>query len=76
MESFQAFTDTSLNINAPVRVLAMDIDGDGKAELFVAQGPDGRSKYQIRCLRPLTVVQVDSFFATNPSFNGGGLFLG
>ncbi|MEI8376153.1 MAG: FG-GAP-like repeat-containing protein [Planctomycetota bacterium] len=72
--SFQAFTDASKS--APVRVVARDIDGDGRAEIFAAHGADGRNNYQVKRFRGLTAQLVDSYFAGNSDFNGGGVFLG
>lgn len=74
LSSFRAFTDVSTM--APVRVVARDIDGDGKAEIFVAQGQDGRNQYQVKRFRALTGRLVDSIFATNVDFSGGGVFMG
>jgi hypothetical protein len=76
LNSFQAFPAKALNPQAPVRVLARDIDGDGKAEVLAAQGTGGKSNYQVRRYKPLNGSLVDAFFATSPDFSGGGLYLG
>ena len=76
LSSFPAFAGPGVNVNAPVRVLARDIDGDGKAEILAAQGPDARSTYQIKRFKPLSAQLVDDLLATCPDFSGGGLFLG
>ena len=72
--SFRAFTDASST--AAVRVTARDVDGDGLAEIFAAQGPNGQNNYQVKRFKALSGALVDSFFATNSDFSGGGLFLG
>ena len=72
--SFQAFTDASMS--APTRVVVRDIDGDGRAEVFAAQGADGRNDYQVRKFRALEGRLVDTIFADCPDFDGGGVFLG
>jgi hypothetical protein len=74
IKSFQAFTD--LSQSAPVRVVARDIDGDGLAEIFVAQGADGRNNYQVKRYKGLTGSLVDACFAGCADFWGGGVWLG
>jgi hypothetical protein len=74
LESFQAFTDRSKS--APTRVVARDIDGDGRAEIFAAQGADGRNNYRMKRFTALNGELVDSYLAGCPDFSGGGMFLG
>jgi hypothetical protein len=76
LRSFRAFPELAGQPQCGIRVLARDIDDDGRAELLVAQCPDSQSNYEIRRFEPLTGKLVDSFFATHPDFSGGGLFLG
>ncbi len=81
LNAFQAFSEAGSNPQAAVRVLARDIDGDGRAEILAAQGPDGTAagsvanSKPIRRFKPLDGSQIDDFFATSPDF-AGGLFLG
>jgi Ca2+-binding RTX toxin-like protein len=72
--SFLVFSDRSKS--APTRVVARDIDGDGRAEIFAAQGADGRNSYQMKRFKALTGQLVDTYFAGCPDFFGGGVFLG
>jgi hypothetical protein len=74
MYSFQAFTDAS-NTSA-IRVAAKDVDGTGKFQVYVAQGTNSGSHYQVRRFRPLTGQLVDAVFADDPGFAGGGLNIG
>jgi serralysin len=72
LNAFQAFPAD----NCGLRVLARDIDDDGRAEVLAAQCPDSPSSYEVRRFEPLTGQLVDSFFARHSDFTGGGLFLG
>ncbi len=81
LKAFQAFPQAGANPQAAVLVLLRDIDGDGKAEVLAAQGPNGTAagtvanSNPIRRFKPLDGSQVDELFANSPDF-GGGLFLG
>ena len=81
LKAFQAFSAAGDNPQAAVQVPLRDIDGDGKAEVLAAQGPNGTASgtvvnsKPIRCFKPLDGSQVDNFFATSPDF-ARGLFLG
>jgi hypothetical protein len=55
--------------NAPVRVAAADINFDGNSELFMAQGPDGRSQ-KIRRAPPAGAL-VDFLMENDPEFRNG-----
>jgi hypothetical protein len=55
---------------APVRVTAVDLDGDGRADRVVtAQGTDGTTR-TIRAFEPLSAKKVDEFFENDPDFCG------
>jgi hypothetical protein len=71
LNSFQAFTDTSSN--AAIRVVLKDVAGTGRASVYVAQGTNSASNYQVRLYQPLTGQLVDKVFAADPDFSGGGL---
>lgn len=64
--------------NAPLRITMRDANDDGRIDLFVMQGQDGRSGYKLKKFEPLTGTLVDAVFATifNPDFAGGGVNLG
>lgn len=70
--SFKAYT--SGNVNAPLRIAAVDPDGADRMMLFVGQGNDGKS-HRIRLFDPLTGRRVDEFVERDPAFEGG-VFLG
>jgi hypothetical protein len=75
LSAFQAYDDRSLN--APVRVAAKDIDGDGIVEVFTGQGTDGHTG---RIKRwglddPLNPSAVD-FLLLDQSPGRPGFFLG
>ena len=54
----------------PVRVAALDLNGDGLADRVVtAQGAGGRSRL-IRSFAPLSGQQVDEFFESHADFSG------
>jgi hypothetical protein len=74
--SFQAFPRPLAKLTAETRVVARDVDNDGRAEVFVTQGPHDPADYEIRRFEPLTGALIDSIFAKHPDFFGGGLFLG
>jgi hypothetical protein len=56
------------------RVGAADATGSGLADLVVGPGP-GSSGPLVRVLDALSLAQLDSFFAYNPSF-ANGIFVG
>jgi hypothetical protein len=72
---FQAFTDAKKN-KAAVHITARDEDGDGKAEIYAAQGQDGRDDYTVAIFNPLTAAIVDRIFASADDFFGGDVNLG
>jgi hypothetical protein len=72
LNKFPAFTDSSNT--ASVHVAVREVFG--KVEILAAQGPDGRNNYQVKRFKALTSELVDSIFATNLGFSGGGLNLG
>jgi hypothetical protein len=76
LHSFQAFPRPFAQLTAGTRVVARDVDNDGRAEVLAAQGPHTPADYEIRRFEPLTGALIDSIFATHPDFFGGGLFLG
>ncbi|MCC7083810.1 MAG: hypothetical protein IT427_02255 [Pirellulales bacterium] len=65
--TFQPFSGNGSN--APLRVAAADINSDGKSELFVAQGPDGRSQTLRR--GPPAGPLVDFLMENDPEFHDG-----
>ncbi len=75
LAAFQAYDDRSLN--APVRVAAKDINGDGMVSVFTAQGTDGRSGRVKRwdLGDPLNPSAVD-FLLLDQSPDWPGFFLG
>lgn len=71
ISSFVAYpsSDTT-SWNAPVRVAAVDNDGDGIVDLIMtAQGSDGTSR-KIRSFEPLSGVLVDEFLEDSSDFMG------
>jgi hypothetical protein len=65
---FRAYT--SGNVNAPLRIAAVDPDGADRVLLFVGQGNDGES-HRIRLIDPLTGKRIDEFMERDPAFDGG-----
>jgi RTX calcium-binding nonapeptide repeat (4 copies)/FG-GAP-like repeat/FG-GAP repeat len=76
LNSFVAFGAASENPNAPLRVTMRDANDDGKADIFVMQGRDGKSNYRLKKFDALSSNLIDSFFASNYDFAGGGVNLG
>jgi hypothetical protein len=52
-----------------VRVGAVDVNGDGKADILTGAGPGGGP--QFNALDGVTLAVLDSFFAYDPNFPGG-----
>jgi hypothetical protein len=69
---FRAYT--SGNVDAPLRIAAVDPDGADRVLLFVGQGNDGES-HRIRLFDPLTGKKIDEFLERDPAFEGG-VYLG
>ena len=55
-----------------VRVATVDCNGDGRVEVVTVAGPGGGP--DVRTINPLTMQQVDDFFAYDMRF-GGGLYV-
>jgi len=75
LSTFRPFAPSE-NQNAAVRATVRDINGDGRAEVFVVQGQDGRSGYKVKVFDALTAQLVEEFFPTGPDFAGGGFYIG
>jgi hypothetical protein len=75
LNSFQAFSTADVP-NAPLRITMRDANDDGRADIFAMQGQDGRSNYRLKKFDALTGSIVDSLFATDSDFAGGGVNLG
>jgi hypothetical protein len=71
-QEFRAYT--SGNVNAPLRIAAVDPDGADRVLLFVGQGNGGDTQ-RIRLFDPLTGKRIDEFLERDPAFEGG-VFLG
>jgi hypothetical protein len=65
---FQAYTTG--NINAAVRIAAVDPDTIGLDQIYTAQALGGAS-HEIRLFDPLTFTLIDHLFETQPDFSGG-----
>jgi hypothetical protein len=66
LSGFEAYSDLA----PPLRVAALDQDGDGLAETVItAEGTDGHSR-EIRCFDALTGNLVDTLFEDDPDFFG------
>ena len=82
-ETRQSYDDTNVKINeflaydagflGGVRLAAVDVDGDGKADILTGAGPGGGP--HVQGLDGLTARNLDSFFAYDPRFPGG-VFVG
>ncbi len=64
---FAVFTGSGFN--APVRVAAVDSNGDGLSDIFAAQGFDGKSQ-KLRRSPPLGAF-VDFLMENDPEFHNG-----
>jgi hypothetical protein len=69
---FKAYT--SGNVDAPLRIAAVDPDGADRVLLYVGQGNDGES-HRIRLFDPLTGKRIDEFVERDSAFEGG-VYLG
>jgi hypothetical protein len=74
LSRFRAFPTS--NDSSGIRVVAKDVDGTGKMQIFAACASPATSNYEVRRFRPLLGQLVDSILAGDPSFSGGGLNLG
>lgn len=71
--AFYPYTDVSKQ--APVRVLAKDLNGDGIVDaIYAGHGADGKTK-TIRRYNPSSKTTVDFLFENDPAL-GGGYYLG
>jgi hypothetical protein len=61
------------SVSNGVRVAAVDVNGDGMADIFFGPGPG--TPQQERVLDGITLAQLESFFAYDPNF-AGGVFVG
>jgi hypothetical protein len=76
LKTFQAFTLKVEVPNSPLRMTIRDADDDGKADIYVMQGQDGRSNYRLKKFNALNASIIDTIFATDVDFAGGGVNLG
>jgi hypothetical protein len=70
LQNFLAFNSS---FTGGVRVAATDLNGDGKADIFAAQGPGGPP--HVQGFNGATLATLDDFFAYSSSFLGG-VFIG
>jgi hypothetical protein len=70
LQSFMAF---GAGFAGGVRVAAGDVNGDGKADIATAAGPEGGP--HVKIFDGATLGELASFFAYDPSFTGG-VFVG
>ena len=57
-----------------VRVGAVDLNNDGKADILTAAGPGGGPN--VTAFDISTLTQLDTFFAYDQAFTGGGFVAG
>jgi hypothetical protein len=69
MGSLSSGFDVASNPSSGLRVAAVDVNGDGKADIVVGQGP-GRPP-ELRVFDAVTLAVVDDFFAYDQAFLGG-----
>ena len=68
LRSFFAYSPSFLG---GVRVAAGDVNGDGRADIIVAPGPDPTSTPDIKVFDGVTLAVIDEFLAYSPMFTGG-----
>jgi hypothetical protein len=74
LSRFRAFPTS--NDSSGIRVVAKDVDGTGKMQIYAACASPSSSNYQVQRFRPLLGQLVDSILASDANFSGGGLNLG
>jgi hypothetical protein len=74
LSRFRAFPVA--NDSSGIRVVAKDVDGSGKLQVYAACASPATSNYQVRRFQPLLGQLVDSILAGDASYSGGGLNLG